>query len=414
MVTFGGSEELACRGDRRMKANDAERALIEGGDSDAAPEHEGNFTLSLPFQKADSRDTASDAETAQLATLLRDDGREVSAEIALRERISQPIPTTFLPGNKQRNTRSILTIVVSILTVLALVAVGILFAVKSQATTPEQNAFEAYAARQLTVETADRRLASTYDEIETAKADAKAVNVATAAALAAVVGVSDETARAAADAQRVAMAATIAGITVVDPASTPYVAPDVLANSSLTVIARGLDDVAAEAIRIKDAQVELDAALEAITDARAAFTKSFAAFGKTIPTTAAALLQANPDADQKWRDAVTAAVTAFTAAPKTGLGAAELQAYAAAAFALQDENARALEQEAVVEEEAVEPEEGEAVTPRPTPQRPRATEPPSGDTTPAPPNDSEPVQPTDPAPAPGPETSPILPVIPGE
>ncbi|SFN36064.1 hypothetical protein [Mycetocola miduiensis] len=397
-----------------MKANDADRALIGSDDAffDAALGHDSNFTLSLPFQKtpvaADVSDTPSEAETAQLATLLLDDGKEVSAEIAERERISQPVPTVFLPGNKQRSTRSILTIVVSILTVLALVAVGILLAVKSQAATPEQKAFEAYAARQLTVETADRKLTSTFKAIGTAKTDAEALNVATAAALAAVVGVSDETARAAADTARVAMAAAIATITVVDPAETPYVAPDVPAQSSLSLIARGLDEVSAEATRIDDAQAELDAALTAIADARAPFTKSFTAFGKTIPATATSLLAVNPDAGQRWRDAVTAAATAFTTAAKTGSGATELQAYAAAAFALQGENARVL-----LEREAVEPDEdtNEEEAPRQTPQRPRATTPPSGgSTSPAPPANPEPAPPVDPAPQPEPEQPEIPPI----
>lgn len=397
-----------------MTANDAERALIESDDVNAALEREGNFTLSLPFEKTGLRDTPSDAETAQLAILLQSDSRDVSAEIAEHERIIRPEPTIFLPGNKQRSTRSILTIVVSILTVLALVAVGILFAVKSQATTPEAKAFEAYAARQLTVETADRRLTSTFDEIGVVKTDAEAINVATAAALAAVVGVSDEAARAAADAERVAMAAAIAEVTVINPAETPYVAPEVPASSSLSVIARGLDEVSAEGTRIEDAQLELDAALKAVTDARATFTEAFAAFGKTIPPTADALLAANPDAGKKWRDAVTAAVAAFTAASQNGPGAAELQAYAAAAFALQDENARVLEEEALRMDEEIEPEEEEEVAPRATPQRPRATTPPRGGTTDPAPAPSEPGAPTDePAPVePAPEPEPPTPGVP--
>jgi hypothetical protein len=371
-----------------MKANDADRALIESDDTELidAALNESNFTLSLPFQKsrvtADVRDTPSEAETARLASLLLDDGREVSADIAERERISHPTPTVFLPGNKQRSTRSILTIVLSILTVLALVGVGVLFAVKSQAATPEQQAFEAYAARQVTVETADRKLTSTFKAIGTAKADAEAFNVAAAAALAAVVGVSDETARAAADAQRTASSATITVISVIDPAETPYVAPEVGADASLTVIASGLDEISAEATRIEEAQLVLDAALTAITGARAAFTTAFTDFADTIPATATALAAANPDAGQEWRDAVTTAVTALTAAAKKGSGAAELQAYAAAAFALQDENTRVL-----LEAQAVEPnDEG---SPPQTPARPR------GDTTP---DGDSPVTPSEPVP----------------
>ncbi|MET0885781.1 MAG: hypothetical protein ABWX92_04955, partial [Mycetocola sp.] len=174
----------------------------------------------------------------------------------------------------------------------------------------------------------------------------------------------------------------------------------VTSSSSLATIAAGLDDVAAEATRIEAAQLELDAALSAVRVARTTFQGAFADFAETIPATASALIVANPDAGQEWRDAVAAAVTALAAALKSGPGAEELQAYGAAAFALQDENARVL-----AEEEAA---EGEGDTPRQTPRRPRTgtdgNEPPAARVKPGVPNPN-------PNPDPEPEPDP-LPEIP--
>ncbi|GHD41673.1 hypothetical protein D9V29_01805 [Mycetocola manganoxydans] len=397
-----GSDAESPAGHDAHQAN-AGRRLIDPDATapmDVTSIDESVFTLSLPFKKtmvaADTRDTPSEAETASIAVLLRDDGKEVSADVAEHERMIRPTPAVFLPGNKQRTTRSILTIIISIVTVLALVGVGILFAVKSQAATPEQQAFEAYSARQLTVATADRTLTSTYSAISTATTEAESVNLAAAAALAAVAGVSDETARAAAETQRVTTAAAIAEVVAVDPAETPYAAPGVSAGSSLSVIGAALDEISAEATRIEAAQLELDAALTAITDARTAFATAFTTFTDTIPATATALIEANTDAGQEWRDAVSTAVTALTTAVKNGGGAAELQAYAAAAFALQDENARVL----LEQQESVDSEEN--TTPQ-TPNRPR--------------NDSnpDPVTPPRPTPpAPGPVVPPVIPEVPEE
>ncbi|MET4639310.1 hypothetical protein [Mycetocola sp. 2940] len=296
----------------------------------------------------------------------------------------------FRRGHTQREPRSPLTVAVSILAVLSFVVVGILFAVKSQATTPAQQAYEAYAPRLVSVETATRKLGSTFTAIEIAKAEADADNAAAAAALAAVAGVSDEAARVAADAQRTAVAAAIAEITVADPADSSYDAPEVTANSSLKVIAAELNGMAAEMTRIETAQLELDAALTAITDARGIVTTAFTAFAETIPATATAILGANPDADQQWRDAVAEAVTALTLAADEGSGFEELQTYAAEVLALQAENARVvLEEETVVA--PVEEDE-----PRQTPTRPRST-PTTPTTTPTP-------MPTTPGPSPGEET----------
>lgn len=398
-----------------------DRELLDRTDTDgfdAALEHEGNFTLSLPFQKAstaaDAQDISFATETAQLAILLRSDdhgGTEVSAGIAEQARISRPTPPVFLPAMKHRKTRSTLTIVVSLLTVLALVAVGVLFALKSQEVSPEQKAFDAYAARQLTVATADRKLTTTFKAIGTARTEADAVNLASAAALAAVAGVSDETARAAADAQRIASAEAIAAVSVDDPADTPYTAPVVSTTSSLTVIAAGLDEVSAEANRIDDAQLALDAALTEISDARSAFTAAFAAFADTFPVTVPSLLGANPDAGQEWRDAVGAAAAAFTAAVERGAGATELQAYAAAAFALQDENARVLLAEAEAEAEAAEREaEEEEDAPRQAPTRPRTPTPDTNSPPPVVEPEPNPVPEPDPAPEPEPDPLPEGPI----
>ncbi|MFU8945392.1 hypothetical protein ACLRGF_01530 [Mycetocola zhadangensis] len=363
---------------------------------------ESTFTLSMPFAKmtaaGNAADISSDAETARLSELLREDGAEASTDVAERERIAQPTPTIFLAGNKQRQTRSILTVVISIVAVLALVSVGIMLAVKSQEATPAQQAFDAYTSQQLAVAKTDRALTSTFERYQAAKADVDSINVASAAALAAVVGVSDETSRAATDALRLEFVASVTEITVTDPAETPYVAPKVSTTSSLSEIAVGVDEVAAEAARIEGSQLELDAAFTALRTSRTAFTTAFVTFAKTIPATSTEYLSLYPDAGQEWRDAVTTSVNALTTAVGSGLGANEMQTYAAAAFALQDENARVVAEEARRKAEEVDEE-----TRRATPDRPRATPdaPAPNPVDPAPGRD-----PVDPGPAPEPSPNP--------
>ncbi|MET0886288.1 MAG: hypothetical protein ABWX92_07540, partial [Mycetocola sp.] len=379
---------------------------------DDALAFESNFTLSMPFVKqptaAQVSDTPSSAELERLALLLTDDDdADVSAEVAERDRIAHPEPTIFLPGNKQRQARSILTIVVSIVTVLALIGVGVLFAVKSQAASPAQQAFDAYAGRQLAVAKADRSLTSTFERFGAVKAEADALNIAAAAALAAVAGVSNETERQAADAVRLTFAATVAEVTAVDPAETPYVAPDVTAKSNLTTIAAGLDEVSAEATRIEAAQLELDTAVASVRESRRTFTDAFSDFAATIPATATALITANPDAAQEWRDAVATSVNALTAAVKDGFGVKELQAYGASAFALQDENARVLAEEAATESD-------EDSSPQ-TPSRPRSTpddnDEPANPVTPKPPKPENP-KPADPDPVDPDPVDPEEPAVP--
>ncbi|PWC07595.1 hypothetical protein [Mycetocola zhujimingii] len=351
------------------------RLLEDGRIIDGAAADDDKFALSLPFNKTTTAsavsDTSPDAdESARLALLLHSDRAEVSAEIAEQERVDRSTPPIYLPGNKQRQSRSILTIVVSIVAALALVGVGVVFAVKSQAATPEEAAFDAYATRQLAVAQANRELSATFDAIVTAKAEAETVNIVAAASLATVAGVADEVARAAAENQRISTTTSIAAITVTDPADTPYVVPEVSTESTLTEIAAGLDELSSEATRIEDSQTDLDAALLAVTEARDDFAAAFTAFVDTVPATALSITAANQDADQQWRDAVTTAVAALVSAAEKGAGAPELQAYAAAAFALQDENARVVREQETGQDEQ-EQEEQEEDTPRRAPIRPR-------------------------------------------
>lgn len=261
---------------------------------------------------------------------------------------------TARPTNAPRRSDSakVTNIAVAVLAVVALVSVSLLAVSRSQGPTPETIAMEGFHSQQNVVAAETRRLASAYERFTDAKTAAVALNLATAGAIAAVAGSSDETARLAVDSRRLEFERAIAAQASDDPAAIEYVTPKVGDEATLTEISRGIDDLTAEANRLEALTEKTAAAASAVDGAREVFVGAFREFGETIPATASALLKTSQEADRAWRDAVTASVAALSAAlARSQTGVEELQAYGAAALALQNENARVIEED----EQSVDP-----------------------------------------------------------
>ncbi len=335
-----------------------------------------------------------------------------SAKAAKSSKPAKPAkPATRSKGRTARNRapgrfdgNRALTISVASLAVLSLVVVGILLWVKNQNPTVERSMFAAYVAQQAELDKVAAGAASDIDAFAELHEESTELNAAAATALAALVGFADEPPRLAAETARVAFESSIAAQTPVAHSTETDTDTDALTeDSSVEELARGINQLNAEAVLIETEAETAAEALDTLTATRDTFVAALLTFAQTIPPTATAVIDENPDAGASFEDAVTAAVTALTVAIEAGEpGVAELQAYATAAAAMQAEQARLDAESAAEPDTDTEDQVAPRATPR-APSRPPVTAPPA--TTPpvdetAPPATTPPVEdtaPVDPA-----------------
>ena len=284
------------------------------------------------------------------------------------------------------NQVDVLNAVTSVLAVVALVMVTVVAWVAISSSSPENDALRTLSQSEAVLANETQAVNAAIGRLDTARADGIAHAEEFAASLAEAAGAADDAALAVADKARTDYLAALGALAM--PAAIEVYSAPAVGEQSLASIGAAIDAVA---IRTG----EVAATAETVSDLRTqvqtlgrTFVAAMAAFAATIPPAAAAIVDASPDAEESFREAVLASADAVAAtalaAPDS---AATLTAYAAAVAALRDDQERA--ERAIAEERAAR-EEAER-------QRQQSTGGGSGTTDPTTPTDpTVPIDPTTP------------------
>ena len=251
-------------------------------------------------------------------------------------------------GHKRTDWVSVIAAVIAVAVVSTTAVFG---GIQVAAASPAADALQALAADEAELVNAQQSLAAAAARIEADVATGRDEAARLEPALVAVEGYSDELARA------VAMQAIRdyrAGLdALVLPAlPEPYERP-AIDEDSLADVGAAIDEVHVLSAALAEPTEQMHALRSVVTDLRDRFVAQVAAFGATFPAWAQSVVDENDEADQSFRDALTAAAAAVPAGQADGLlGIEAMLVLPPLVEALREDHQRALDEIAAAQEAA--------------------------------------------------------------
>ena len=245
-----------------------------------------------------------------------------------------------------------LSVIVAVLAVAVVSTTAVFAGIQIASASPAAGALESLTTDEAALVNAQQSALTAAGRLEADITAGRADAARLEPALTAVEGYSDEPARAA---TMQAMRDYLAGLDALVLPELPaaYTRP-ALDEDSLAEVGAAIDHVQSLADEIAQPAQQLQALRVTVTDLRERFIAQVAAFGATFPAWAETVTAENPDADESFREAVTAAAAAVPAAQAGGmLGVEAMVALPPLVEALREDQQRALD-EIAAEEEASE------------------------------------------------------------
>ncbi|MCR2793535.1 hypothetical protein NQ156_10725 [Microbacterium sp. zg.Y625] len=250
-----------------------------------------------------------------------------------------------------------LSVLVAVLAVGVVSGTAVFGGIQLASASPAADALQSLATDEAALVNAQQSLSATATRIEADVTAGREDAARLEPALVAVEGYSDEPARAAAMQALTDYRAGLDAL-VLPELPAPYSRP-AIDEDSLADVGAAIDDVQARAAEMAEPTERMHALRGAVTDLRDRFVEQVAAFGATFPAWAATVNAENDQADQSFRDALTAAAAAVPSGQAGGLlGIEAMLVLPPLVDALREDNQRALDEIAAEEEAAEDAESG--------------------------------------------------------